>query len=347
MRALVKNIENMKNTVLITGGAGYIGSHCVLELAESGIKTVIFDNLSSGRIETVNTLQNFADAYFCRGDLLNKSDIKKVFDEYEIDAVMHFAAYSIVPESVENPQKYYMNNISGTLNLIEAMLDAGVKKLVFSSTAAVYGEPEYIPIDENHPKNPLNAYGRSKFMIEQILDDCSRAYGLKSVRLRYFNAAGADEKLRTGERHNPETHLIPNILKSAAASSAGLKNVFQLYGDDYNTNDGSCIRDYIDVNDIAKAHLQALKYLENGGETEVFNLGSNKGVSVKEIFEACEKVTGRKIPVKICPRRAGDPAVLIADNKKARRLIHWKPVKTFLDSIETAYKWEMKNAEYG
>lgn len=328
--------------ILVTGGAGYIGSHNVITLINAGYDVVIFDNLELGHIETVETLRSISAkgkvVDFVQGNLQNYEDIKGVFDKHKIDAVIHFAAYSQVGESVQNPQKYYFNNVYGTLNLLKAMLENDVKKIVFSSTAATYGEPEYVPIDENHPQKPINTYGRTKLMIENIMDDYDKAYGLKSVRLRYFNVAGADSENRVGEWHNPETHLIPNILKS----TFGFGKTFQMFGTDYPTKDGTCVRDYINVEDLASAHVLALKYLEEGGETNFFNLGTNEGNSVKEVFSACEKVTGKDIPVDIKPRREGDPATLIADNKKAKEVLSWQPSKTLEKSIQTAYSWEKK-----
>ena len=258
--------------ILVTGGAGYIGSHCVMALLEKGFEVIIFDNLSTGHIETVQTLQNYGNLRFVQGDLLNQCDLKSLFEQNNIDAVIHFAAFSQVAESVKNPKKYYINNVVGTLNLLNAMLDHNVKNIVFSSTAATYGEPVYTPIDEKHPQNPINPYGQTKLTIEKIMDDYNKAYSLKSVRLRYFNVAGADSKSRIGEWHDPETHLIPNILKSTFSGG----KTFQMFGDDYNTKDGTCVRDYINVEDLANAHLLALKYLENGGETNYFNLRNKR-----------------------------------------------------------------------
>lgn len=322
--------------ILVTGGAGYIGSHCVIALLDKGYEVVIFDNLSTGHIETVERLKNFGKVNFVKGDLLNKQDLNTLFKTYKIDAVIHFAAFSLVGESVENPQKYYVNNVCGTINLLGAMLENNVKKIVFSSTAATYGEPNYIPIDENHPQNPINPYGMSKLMIEKIMDDYSKAYDLKSVRLRYFNVAGADSQSRVGEWHDVETHLIPNVLKSTFANG----QTFKMFGDDYNTKDGTCVRDYVNVEDLAQAHLLALDYLNKGGETNFFNLGTKDGNSVKEVFSACEKVTAQNIPVEIYPRRAGDPASLVADNTKAKQVLGWNSEKTLEDSIKSAYEWE-------
>lgn len=322
--------------ILVTGGAGYIGSHCVMALLEQNNDVVIFDNLSTGHIETVETLKKYGPVEFQKGDLTNFDDINSVFKNYDIDKVVHFAAFSQVGESVVNPQKYYINNVCGTINLLRAMLENNVKKIVFSSTAATYGEPVYIPIDEKHPQNPINPYGQTKLMIEKIMDDYDKAYDLKSVRLRYFNVAGADSKSRIGEWHDPETHLIPNILKSTFNNG----KTFQMFGDDYDTKDGTCVRDYINVEDLAQAHLLALKYLDNGGETNYFNLGTNDGNTVKEVFSACEKVTEKTIPVEIKPRRAGDPACLVADNNKAKEILKWLPEHLLEESIKTAYQWE-------
>lgn len=328
--------------ILVTGGAGYIGSHNVIALLDAGYDVVIFDSLELGHLEFVEKLKKLSSkgkvVDFVKGDLQNLSDIQSVFAKHKIDSVIHFAAYSQVAESVKNPEKYYYNNVYGTLNLLRAMLENDVKRIVFSSTAATYGEPVYVPIDEKHPQVPINTYGKTKLMIESIMDDYDKAYGLKSVRLRYFNVAGADELNRVGEWHDKETHLIPNILKS----TFGNAKVFQMFGDDYNTKDGTCVRDYINVNDLAKAHVLALKYLENGGDTNFFNLGTKEGNSVKEVFSMCEQVTEKQIKVEQKPRREGDPASLIADNKKAKDVLCWIPEKTLEDSIRTAYAWEIE-----
>lgn len=322
--------------ILVTGGAGYIGSHCALALLEKGNDIVIFDNLSTGHIETINNLSKYGKVNFVQGDLLNKNDLKSVFEKFKIDSVVHFAAFSQVGESVKNPEKYYNNNVCGTMNLLSAMIENNVKKIVFSSTAATYGEPVYVPIDEKHPQNPINPYGQTKLMIEKIMDDYDKAYGLKSVRLRYFNVAGADKNARVGEWHEPETHLIPNILKSTFSSG----KTFEMYGDDYDTKDGTCVRDYINIEDLVNAHLLALEYLNNGGKTDYFNLGTNNGNTVKEVFNVCQKVAGKEIEVKLMPRREGDPASLVADNTKAKSVLGWEPKNTLEYSIETAYKWE-------
>ena len=322
--------------ILVTGGAGYIGSHCALQLLEKGYETVIFDNLSTGHLQAVETLEKYGKLHFVKGDLLNFEDISKVFKDYSIDYVIHFAAFSQVGESVINPQKYYFNNIIGTLNLLKAMIENDVKKIVFSSTAAIYGNPTYIPIDERHPQMPINTYGQTKLMIERVLDDYDKAYGLKSVRLRYFNVIGADINSRIGEWHEIETHLVPNILKSILNTD----KIFKIFGQDYPTDDGTCIRDYINVEDLAKAHLLAVEYLKNGGQSDYFNLGTNKGFSVKEIFSSVTAITGKQIKTEIAPKREGDPAILVADNKKAKDILGWTPEKDIKYSINTAYEWE-------
>ena len=320
--------------ILITGGAGYIGSHCAMALLKQKQDIVIFDSLELGHIEIVEILKKYGNVKFIQGNLKNIDDIRGAFLPNKINAVVHFAAYSQVAESVKNPQKYYYNNVYGTLNLLNAMMEFGVNKIVFSSTAATYGEPKYIPIDEKHPQQPINAYGNSKLMVEKILDDYDRAYGVKSVRLRYFNVAGADSEARIGEWHEPETHLIPNVLK------ADDEQRFKMFGTDYDTKDGTCVRDYINIEDLANAHIKALEYLNNGGETNYFNLGTNDGNSVKEVFSACEQIKGKAIPLEICPRRDGDPAKLVADNRKALEILHWKPEKDLTYSIKTANEWE-------
>ena len=333
--------------ILITGGAGYIGSHTVLNLIENtDYKIIIFDNLENGHIETVNTLleinserQRRADAriIFEKGDLRNIEDIENVFNKYSIDGVIHFAAFALVEESVQNPSKYYRNNIYGTLNLLDTMIKHNVKRIVFSSTCATYGEPTYTPIDEKHPQNPINPYGYSKLAIERIMDDYDKAYKLKSIRLRYFNVAGADEKGRIGEWHEPETHLIPNILK------ANNDKVFTIFGNDYDTRDGTCIRDYVNVLDLAEAHRLSYEYLLKENKTDVFNIGTGEGYSVKEVFEACERVLNKKIPVEIRGRRAGDPAVLYADIGKVENILNWKSEKSLEESIKSAYLYMSKN----
>ena len=328
--------------ILVTGGAGYIGSHCVLNLLENGYDVIVFDNLSTGHIETVETLKKYGNIEFIQGDLKNYSEIDSAFANYTIDTVFHFAGLSQVAESVNEPYMYFQNNVCGSNNLLDAMVKHNCKKIIFSSTASVYGEPQYVPIDENHPTKPINPYGETKLTVEMLLDDYDKKYGLKSVRLRYFNVAGADENARIGEWHAPETHLIPNILKSAQ----GANKTFKLFGTDYPTPDGTCIRDYIDINDLIDAHILAYKYLQNDGDTNIFNLGTTNGSSVKEVFNTCEKIIQKKISQEIYPRRDGDPAILIADNKKALSILNWSPQKTLTNSIQTAWNWEFKLNKY-
>ncbi len=325
--------------ILVTGGAGYIGSHTVLNLSEKNEKIVIFDNLSSGHIETIEALKKInPEICFEKGDLNNILNIEQVFKNYDITEVIHFAAFSLVEESVYNPAKYYKNNVSGTLNLLDTMVKYNVLKIVFSSTAAIYGEPEYSPTDENHPKNPINPYGKTKLIIENIMDDYDKAYNLKSIRLRYFNVAGADEKSRIGEWHDIETHLIPNIIKSTYLKT----EPFKIFGDDYNTPDGTCIRDYINVCDLADAHYLAVKYLRKENKTDVFNLGTKEGTSVKQIFELSKEILNKNINYEITSRREGDPAILCANPAKAMKILGWNISHTVKDSIKTAYLWEDK-----
>lgn len=324
--------------ILITGAAGYIGSHTALKFLQNNFDLVLFDSLENGHIETIDFLKTQGNVFFEKGDLKNLEEINQIFDKYEIDAVIHFAGYIQVEESVKNPEKYYRNNIVGSLNLLKAMINHNVKKIVFSSTCATYGEPQYIPLDENHPQNPVNPYGQTKLIIENIMKDFDTAYGLKSIKLRYFNVIGCDEKSRIGEWHIPETHIIPNILKACT----GAEKEFKIYGNDYNTPDGTCIRDYVNVNDLAEAHLLAYDYLKKENKSDVFNLGTENGISVKEIFDTCEKVLGKKIPVKYAEKRKGDTEKLYANSMKAKTILGWKPKYTLKDSIETAYNWEKK-----
>ncbi len=322
--------------ILITGGAGYIGSHCALEFLNQGENIIIFDNLENGHIETINSLKQAGRVEFIKGDLRNIQDIEEVFKKDKIDTVIHFAGCIQVEESVKNPAKYYRNNILGSLNLFDTMVKYDVKKIVFSSTCAIYGEPKYTPLDEKHPKNPVNPYGRTKLMIEQILEDYDRAYGLKSIRLRYFNVAGADSQTRIGEWHEPETHLIPNILKSVFEKD----KTFKIFGNDYDTFDGTCIRDYVNVEDMATAHVKAYNYLKQNNKSDYFNIGTSNGSSVKEIFDTAKSVTGREIKVETIDRREGDAAILIANSEKAKKQLGWAPAKSLEDSIKTAYLWE-------
>lgn len=324
--------------ILITGAGGYIGSHTAINFINNGYDVVIFDNLETGHIQTINALKKISNIEFEKGDLRNIEDINQVFEKYNIEAVIHFAAFSLVGESVTNPAKYYRNNVYGTMNLLDTMVKHNVKKIVFSSTCATYGEPKYTPIDENHPQNPINPYGNSKLCIEMMLKDYDKAYDLKSIRLRYFNVAGCDEQSRIGEWHEPETHLIPNILKSTFNQG----KTFKIFGNDYETPDGTCIRDYVNVEDLAQAHRLAYLYLEKENKSDVFNLGTEQGDSVKQVFDTCEKVLNKKIAVETVERRAGDPAKLYANANKAKSILNWQPKKTLEDSIKTAYNWECK-----
>ena len=322
--------------ILVTGGAGYIGSHCVMALLEQNNDVVIFDNLSTGHIETVETLKKYVHVEFQKGDLTNFDDINSVFKNYDIDKVVHFAAFSQVGESVVNPQKYYINNVCGTINLLRAMLENNVKKIVFSSTAATYGEPERTPILETDPTNPTNCYGETKKSMERMFYWVEKAHNLHYVSLRYFNACGAHISGEIGEAHSPETHLIPIILQTAT----GKRDHISIFGTDYNTKDGTCVRDYIHVTDLAQAHILAVQYLVNGGKSDIFNLGNGVGFTVKEVIEKAKEVTGKDIKVVEEGRRAGDPAVLIASSDKAKKVLGWCPEYDSLDTIiSTALKW--------
>ncbi len=323
-------------TILVTGGAGYIGSHAVLALQDAGYEVVILDNLVYGHRELVETVLKVE---LIEGDVTNRTLLDQIFQSREIAAVIHFAAYAYVGESVSHPAKYYRNNVVGTLTLLEAMCDAGIKNFVFSSTCATYGVPEAIPIVENQRQQPINPYGMTKLMVEHILDDFNQAYGLKSVRFRYFNAAGADPQGRLGEDHQPETHLLPLVLLTAM----GKRDSISIYGTDYDTPDGTCIRDYIHVNDLAQAHILGLEYLLKGGNTDVFNLGNGQGFSIREVIEAARVVTGRPIAVTLADRRPGDPPVLVGSGEKAKRVLGWKPEYADLKTILThAWQWHQK-----
>lgn len=316
--------------ILVCGGAGYIGSHTVHALVERGENVIVVDNLQTGHLEAVNTA-----AAFYRADI-REAALEKVFDENTIEAVIHFAANSLVGESVTNPLKYFNNNVGGLQNLLEVMAKFGVDKIVFSSTAAVYGEPEKIPIVETDATNPTNPYGESKLIMEKIMRWVSRANGVRFVSLRYFNAAGALEGGTIGEDHAPETHLIPLILQVPL----GRRDHITIFGTDYPTPDGTCLRDYVHVCDLAEAHILALNYLRDGGASDIFNLGSGRGFSVKEIIAAAEKVTARKIKTEIGSRRAGDPAQLIAASDKARRILNWTPKFSSVEKIiADAWTW--------
>ena len=316
--------------ILITGGAGYIGSHTNKLISNNRFETIIFDNLSTGHPEFVKWGKLF------EGDLSSVDDLNKVFSEYKIDAVIHFAASAYVGESMHDPQKYYFNNVVNTLNLLKTMRKYNCDKIIFSSSCATYGEPLYTPIDENHIQNPINPYGKSKYMIENILEDFSIAYNLKYISLRYFNAAGADLDLEIGEKHSPETHLIPLLLDAASGKS----EKFKIFGSDYKTKDGTCIRDFIHVNDLAQAHLLSLESLLDSGESDIFNLGVGVGFSILDAINAVEKITSSQISTEIHDRRSGDPAILIASSDKIIKKLKWEPEYTDLISIiKSAYNW--------
>lgn len=319
--------------ILVCGGAGYIGSHMVKMLGNKGCNVVTVDNLSSG----------YADAVLCgtlaQVCLSDTEALRNLFQQRQFDAVMHFASYIQVGESVRKPAMYYQNNVANTLNLLQVMAEFNVKNFVFSSTAATFGEPKYIPIDELHPQLPISPYGRSKWLIEQALPDFDHAYGLKSVCLRYFNAAGADPEGRLGERHDPETHLIPLVLQAAS----GRRKNISVFGTDYDTHDSTCIRDYIHVQDLCEAHWLALQYLQQGGASQNFNLGNGRGFSVKQVIDTAKAVTGKPIEVVYVSRRAGDPARLIADSTAARTILGWKPELSDISTIvQHAWAWEAR-----
>ena len=317
--------------ILVAGGAGYIGSHMVKDLIEHGEDVVVADNLSTGHRDAINP-----KAKFYEGDIRDRKFLDKVFDNEDITAVVHFAAFSIVPESMSKPLKYFDNNTGGMITLLEAMRDHNIKYIVFSSTAATYGVPEHMPIKETDPQNPINPYGLSKLMMEKMMAWADKAYGIKFVALRYFNVAGAAPDGTIGEDHGPETHLVPIILQVAQ----GKRKELSIFGDDYNTPDGTNVRDYVHVMDLADAHILAIKYLEAGNKSNVFNLGSSTGFSNKQMLEAAREVTGKPIPAKMAPRRPGDPDSLVAASDKARTILGWKPKYDDVhDIIATAWKW--------
>jgi len=325
-------------SILVVGGAGYIGSHMVKELLRAGHKAVILDDLSTGNRELVT------GGTFIEGSLGDAGLLDKLFSKHRIDVVMHFAAYSLVGESVANPLRYYRNNLAETIELLDAMRRHSVNCFIFSSSAAVYGEPVDVPITEEHPCNPTNPYGTTKLTVERMLRECDIAHGLKYVSLRYFNAAGADESGTIGEMHKHETHLIPLILKVAAGELENIK----IFGTDYPTADGTCIRDYIHVTALAGAHLLALEYLMREGRSAVYNLGSSTGYSVLEVIKTAEKVTGRSIHTIPAGRRSGDPAVLIAGSEKIRQQLGWRPCYADLEiMIKTAWDWHRKGLQHG
>jgi UDP-glucose-4-epimerase GalE len=320
--------------ILVTGGAGYIGSHTAKELIKEGFEVVVFDNFSTGKKELLVGGEIF------EGDLMDKEAIKKAFEEKNIEAVLHFASLIQVGESYADPRKYYTHNLITCLNLLDVMLETGVKYFVFSSSAAVYGEPLQNPIPESHPLNPFNPYGQTKFFVEKVIQDYERAYGLKFISLRYFNAAGADPEGRLGELHDPETHLIPNILLFLLEK----KKKFEIFGTDFPTNDGTAIRDYIHVADLAKAHVLSLKKLLESSQSEFINLGTNRGYSVLEIINKAEEITGQKVLYTKSPRREGDVPVLLASREKAEKILGWKLHYSNIETIiETAWSWHKKH----
>ncbi len=323
--------------ILVCGGAGYIGSHMAKMLSEQGYQVTVFDNFSTGNRWAVKWGQLF------EGDLLSKKDLKKVFERNSFAAVMHFSARSLVGESVKKPELYYQNNVIGTLNLLETMQRAGVKQFIFSSTAATFGNPTSDRIDENHPQQPINPYGWSKLMVEQMLHDLASAGRIDSVSLRYFNAAGADPDGAIGEAHDPETHLIPNVLQSVSGGKQ-----LQVFGTDYPTVDGTCVRDYIHINDLCNAHLLALKYLQTHSGAHGFNLGNGHGFSILEVLQAAERVTGQTIDYEVEGRRPGDPPTLVADSALAQQELGWRPEYTELEAIiATAWNWEQNRRKLG
>ena len=319
--------------VLVTGGAGYIGSHVVRKLIEKKHKVIVFDNLSRGHIESLPR-----ETAFEKVDLLNFDELKSSIQKYDFTSVIHFAAFAYVGESMENPMMYYENNVKGSLNLISAVKEKGVKNFVFSSTCSVYGNPAQIPMSEEIPINPINPYAKTKLIIENILSDFDYAYGMKYAALRYFNAAGDDDSGEIGESHQPEPHLIPLVMQTALGS----RDKIYVYGNDYPTKDGTCIRDYIHVNDLADAHIKALEYLEEGGKSNVINLGTGTGYSVMEIIEKSREITGMDINAEIISRRPGDPAVLVADNKKAKEILGWHPEYDLTKILKTAWRWHKR-----
>ncbi|MBC1989421.1 UDP-glucose 4-epimerase GalE [Listeria seeligeri] len=318
-------------SIIVLGGAGYIGSHAVAELVNRGYNVVVVDNLKTGHKEAIHE-----KAKFYQGDIRDKDFLSSVFEREIVDGVIHFAASSLVGESMEEPLQYLNNNVYGTQILLEVMEQFGVKNIVFSSSAATYGEPERVPITESMPTNPESTYGDTKLIMEKMMKWCDKAYGMKYVALRYFNVAGAKSDGIIGEDHQPESHLVPIILQVAL----GQREKLAIYGDDYNTPDGTCIRDYVHVEDLIDAHIRSLEYLENGGESNIFNLGSSKGFSVQEILGAARSVTEKTIPAEVVARRAGDPGILIASSDKAKEILGWEPKYTDIkDIIATAWKW--------
>jgi len=325
--------ERDKEVVLVTGGAGYVGSHANKLLHQQGYDTIVYDNLEYGHEECSKS------GTFVLGDLADPDGLRALFEGNPITAVMHFAAYTYVGESVDHPEKYYQNNVANTLNLLDAMIEHGVRFLIFSSTCAVYGNPRRIPLSEDHPLDPISPYGRGKQMVETILQDLNKAHDLQYVSLRYFNAAGADPEAEIGEWHDPETHLIPLVLDAALGKRKDVK----IFGTDYDTPDGTCIRDYIHVTDLAAAHVAALDHLKKTGQSDVFNLGNGNGFTVRQVIEEARRITEKEIPVEEIGRRAGDPGTLIGSSDKARRVLGWAPhFADLTEIIGTAWAWHKK-----
>lgn len=329
-------MSQVKPTILVTGGAGYIGSHAALALQREGYRVIVLDNLEYGHRELIEDVLKME---LVIGDIGDRTTLDKLFATHPIAAVVHFAAYIAVGESVTDPAKYYRNNVSGTLTLLEAMVAAGVKKLVFPSTCAIYGMPKQVPMTEEHPKEPMSPYAATKWMVEQILADFDRACDLRSVVFRFFNAAGANPEGLLGEDHHPETHLIPLVLLTAL----GKRESISIWGTDYPTPDGTCLRDYIHVSDLAHAHILGLEYLLQGGKSEAFNLGNGNGFSVRQVIETARLVTGREIKVVECDRRPGDPSILVGSSEKAQKILNWSPQYTDLGKIiDHAWQWHQR-----
>jgi UDP-glucose 4-epimerase len=321
--------------ILITGGAGYIGSHANKALNNKGQETVVYDNLSRGHRELAKW------GHFVHGDLADREFLRLCFRTYRIEAVMHYGAFCCVGESVTHPSEYYRNNVANIINLLDAMVEYSVKYFVFSSSCTTYGNPLQIPITEDHPQQPINPYGKTKLMVEQILKDYDEAYGIRHVCLRYFNAAGADPEGEIGEWHEPEPHLIPLVLKVATGQCDHVK----IYGTDYGTPDGTCIRDYIHVNDLAAGHLLAIKYFQSGAPSNAFNLGNGNGFSVREVIHAVERVTGKSIKIVEAERRSGDPLILVGSSNKARQILNWRPEYPDINEIiKTAWLWHLSRS---
>ena len=328
-----------ESTILVTGGAGYIGSHAVLALQQAGYEVIVLDNLSYGHREVV---EQVLKVKLIVGDTSDRALLDQLFTTHNITAVMHFAAYIAVGESVTDPAKYYRNNVAGTLTLLEAMVAASINKFVFSSTCALYGVPKTIPLVEDHPQDSISPYATTKWMVERMLSDFDRAYGLKSVSFRYFNAAGADPTGLLGEDHTPETHLIPLVIFAAL----GKRESVSIFGTDYPTRDGTCIRDYIHVTDLAQAHVLGLEYLLKGRDSAAFNLGNGSGFSVREVIETTKEVTGQEIKIVECDRRPGDPPVLVGSSDKARKVLGWHPQYPNLQDI-VAHAWQWHQQRHG